>query len=60
MDVAVEDDPDQLAGAIYDGTPRIAPDDVGRADEIEGRFQVQVLLVLDPARGQGSVNVASG
>ena len=52
LDVAVEDDAHHLARSVDDRAARVAADDVGRADEIERRVGVELVLVLQPALGQ--------
>src|SRR5947209_7003859 len=44
LDVAVEDQAYQLGVLVDDRAARIAADDVGRADEVERRFQVEFVL----------------
>src|SRR5437870_10402057 len=48
MDVAVENYPHQLGIPVDDRAAGVAPDDVGGADEIEGRVQIEPALALDP------------
>ena len=54
MDVAVEDQADDLVLAVDDRAPRVAADDVGRRDEVQRRVEPEPALVpgLDPARRQ--------
>src|SRR5262245_10530345 len=52
LDVAVENDTDQLARLVHDGTARIAADDVARADEVEGRRGIDLIAGLQPRFGQ--------
>src|SRR5213593_2699469 len=48
IDVAVENNSHQLGIPVDDRAAGIAPDDVGGADEIEGRVQIEPALALDP------------
>ena len=50
--VTVEDDPDQLAITVDHGAAGVAADDVGGADEVEWRVELDSILALDPAPGQ--------
>ena len=52
LDVAVEDQADHLGVAVDHRAAGVAADDVGRADEVERRLQVELVLALDPARRQ--------
>src|SRR4051794_36201686 len=52
LDVAVKDQTDDLGVLIDDGAARVAADDVGGADEIERRLQIELALTLDPALRQ--------
>ena len=52
LDVAVENQADDFRIPIDDGASRIAADDVGRADEVERRVEVDLVLSLDPAGRQ--------
>src|SRR5207249_60123 len=51
LDVAVEDQADDLVVAIDDRTPRVPADDVGRRHEVQGGIPAELPAVagLDPA-----------
>ena len=44
LNVAVEDDPHQFAGPVYDRAARVSADDIRGIDEIEGRGKIQPAL----------------
>ncbi len=50
LDVAVEDDADELAGAVDHGAAGVAADDVGRAHEVKRHGEIEGGFLLDPAR----------
>src|SRR5207253_8566330 len=48
LQIAVEDDADELAGAVDHRTSGIAADDVGGADEVEGRAALDGCFFCSP------------
>ena len=52
LQIAVEDDADVFARAVHHRASRVAADDVGCADEVKRRLQVQLRLALLPQRRQ--------
>ena len=59
LNVAVENDADQLGIFVDDRAAGIATDDVGRANEIERRLQIELARIIDaPARQARKINDA--
>src|SRR5579884_2272018 len=52
LNVAIEDQADDLGILVDDGTARVAANDVGGADEVERRAHIQLVFVLHPAPRQ--------
>ena len=52
LDVAIEDDANEFALAVDDGGAGVASDDVRRADEVERRVELHLVLGLVPAVGK--------
>src|SRR5947208_2174733 len=52
LNVTVEDQTDNFTITIDDRAAGVATDDVGRADEVIGRLEIELALTLDPARRQ--------
>src|SRR5437773_3133794 len=52
LQIAVEDDADEFAGAVYHRAAGVAADDVSGADEVKRRFQIEARLALLPQRRQ--------
>ena len=52
LNVAVEDQADDLGFLVDDRTAGVAADDVGHADEVELRLEIELALAVDPALRQ--------
>src|SRR3954465_11061038 len=52
LDVAVENDADELPGAVKRRAAGVSADDVAGADEVEWRGQIESGFFLDPSFGQ--------